>query len=215
MTLYVVPFDFCNIGSIRSCLDRCSIPYKYLSNSCTLNKDDKVILPGVGTFAQGMNYLRSKNLDQILINHSLSGGFLLGICLGMQLLFESSEEDPGIPGLSLVSGSVKKLPSDQISHIPHIGWSALDTNPMFHSSDQPLFANLIRELQDKDYYFVHSYSCCTNSRENVVATVLHDGNSTNITAMICFKNIYGCQFHPEKSGPAGHSLILSLLLKTS
>lgn len=160
---------------------------------------DKIILPGVGAFADAAEKLRTSGLDRIVCEEAKKGKYLLGICLGMQLLFEKSYEFGEHTGLSLISGSVRPI-ADVIPaelKIPHIGWNAL----RFHGERRhPLF----QYIGNGDFvYFVHSYYA-TDCEDAVIATAEY---GVPLTAAVAKDNILGCQFHPEKSGNVGLSIL--------
>lgn len=160
---------------------------------------DKIILPGVGAFADAAEKLRTSGLDRVVCEEAKKGKYLLGICLGMQLLFEKSYEFGEHTGLSLISGSVRPI-ADVIPaelKIPHIGWNAL----RFHGERRhPLF----QYIGNGDFvYFVHSYYA-TDCEDAVIATAEY---GVPLTAAVAKDNILGCQFHPEKSGNVGLSIL--------
>lgn len=160
---------------------------------------DKIILPGVGAFADAAEKLRTSGLDRVVCEEAKKGKYLLGICLGMQLLFEKSYEFGEHAGLSLISGSVRPI-ADVIPaelKIPHIGWNAL----RFHGERRhPLF----QYIGNGDFvYFVHSYYA-TDCEDAVIATAEY---GVPLTAAVAKDNILGCQFHPEKSGNVGLSIL--------
>lgn len=160
---------------------------------------DKIILPGVGAFADAAEKLRTSGLDRVVCEETKKGKYLLGICLGMQLLFEKSYEFGEHTGLSLISGSVRPIaeviPAEL--KIPHIGWNAL----RFHGERRhPLF----QYIGNGDFvYFVHSYYA-TDCEDAVIATAEY---GVPLTAAVAKDNILGCQFHPEKSGNVGLSIL--------
>ena len=160
---------------------------------------DKIILPGVGAFADAAEKLRTSGLDRVVCEEAKKGKYLLGICLGMQLLFEKSYEFGEHTGLSLISGSVRPIaeviPAEL--KIPHIGWNAL----RFHGERRhPLF----QYIGNGDFvYFVHSYYA-TDCEDAVIATAEY---GVPLTAAVAKDNILGCQFHPEKSGSVGLSIL--------
>ena len=149
-----------------------------------------------------MEYLEETGIGTKLKRHARTGGKIIGICLGMQLLLEKSDESPNVGGLSLISGDCKKIRSSKEFLVPHIGWNRIRMKEL-GSSDY----GGIGQCGDSysDYYFVHSYHADTLSKEETVATFRHpDGD---LAAIIAKENIVGMQFHPEKSGPAGYKLL--------
>ncbi len=159
---------------------------------------DKLILPGVGAFGDAIARLRESGLDAVLKKEAAAGKPILGICLGMQLLFERSFEYGEHEGLGLVPGEIRPIADviDKDLKIPHIGWNGLH----FKGEKHPLF----RYLKEGDcVYFVHSYYG-TSCAESTIAEAEY---SAPLTAAVARGNVMGCQFHPEKSGPAGLSIL--------
>ena len=157
---------------------------------------DKVILPGVGAFGDAMKNLTAAGLDSVLREVADRKKPLLGICLGMQLLFEESEESPGVKGLGLLPGLILRIPAAPGLKIPHMGWNNLKIN-----SGKSLY----RSVPDSSYvYFVHSYYLKANDPEDVAARCEY---GVIIDASVESGNLYGCQFHPEKSGDVGLKIL--------
>ncbi len=158
-----------------------------------LERADAVILPGVGAFPDAADKLRETRLDQVLLNQA-GRKPILGICLGMQLLFDWGEEGRSCKGLGLVGGSVKLIQTD--FKLPHIGW-----NSLVFQNGSPLF----RGLEDGAYvYFVHSYCGYADREENVIARTQY---GPSVVAAVSHNGVYGCQFHPEKSGEVGLQIL--------
>lgn len=164
----------------------------------TIERADKLVLPGVGAFGDAAEKLFSSGLADVLIGQAKRGKPVLGICLGMQLLFEKSYEYGEHRGLGLVKGEIRPI-ADVIPKglkIPHIGWNAL----RFGKEKNELF----RYVDEGEYvYFVHSYYGA-NCEKNVIATTDY---GAPLTAAVADKNVYGCQFHPEKSGRTGLNIL--------
>ncbi len=163
-------------------------------------KADKIILPGVGAFGDAAKKLRDAGLDQVLIREAKAGKPLLGICLGMQMLFDKSYEYGEHDGLGLIPGSVR--PIDELTcgtqKIPQIGWNAL------HFPEDKPISPLWKHIKEGDFvYFVHSY-CAVECDASLIATTEY---GAEITAAVASGNVYGCQFHPEKSGEVGLSIL--------
>ena len=154
-------------------------------------------MPGVGAFGDAADKLKNTGLDKVLIQLAAKGKLIMGICLGMQLLLEESFEYGKHSGLGLIKGAVKPI-ADVIEDglkIPHIGWNALD----FNGKDCPIF----KYLKDGDFvYFVHSFSA--QDCDSVAATTEYGGT---LVAAVAKGNVYGCQFHPEKSGEIGLKIL--------
>ena len=166
-----------------------------------IREADRLILPGVGAFSDARAKLRESGLDRLICEEVARGKKLLGICLGMQMLFEKSYEYGEHEGLGLLKGEIRPI-SDVIDadlKIPHIGWNALH----FHR-ESPLF----RYLDEGDcVYFVHSYYA-TGCEDSLLATAEY---SAELTAAVARDNIYGCQFHPEKSGDVGLKILKAFM----
>lgn len=193
----LVDYGVGNLFSLKSSFSAIGEEVEVISDPVALAKAEKILLPGVGAFADAAEKLRQSGLDKVLIEHAQKGKPLLGICLGMQLLFEESHEYGVHKGLGLISGSVRPIadviPAD--FKIPHIGWNALHMK-----KDSPLFAN----IKEGDYvYFVHSFYA-TNCESDTIATTEY---GANLTAAVQKDNVYGCQFHPEKSGKVGLEIL--------
>ena len=153
---------------------------------------DKVILPGVGSFGDAMENLNRYGLTEVIHKVADMNKPLLGICLGLQLLFERSEESPGVEGLGLLKGQILRIPDNEGLKIPHIGWNSIDIKPC---------ARLFKGIADNSYvYFVHSYYLNAENEDIVAASTEY---STHIHASVEKNNIFACQFHPEKSSNVG------------
>ncbi len=189
----IVDYGVGNLFSLKSSFAAIGVDVVVTDDPETLQQADQIVLPGVGAFEDAAVKLRASGLADVLKALVASGKPLLGICLGMQMLFEKSYEYGEHEGLGLIPGAVKPIadviPSDY--KIPHIGWNALR-----FKQASPLFA----DIADGDcVYFVHSYYAadCTPS---VIATAEY---GAELTAAVAYRNVYGCQFHPEKSGDVG------------
>lgn len=190
----VIDYGVGNLFSLQRSLEFVGAEATVSGDAAVLRRADKLILPGVGAFGDAAAKLRATGLDQVVLEQAAAGKPLLGICLGMQLLFEESEEYGLHPGLGLLKGRVVamegRLPAGL--PIPHIGWNGL----RLVKSDCPLF----RETKDGDcVYFVHSFYA-EGCEDSLAATAEY---GLDLTATVWKDNVYGCQFHPEKSGPVG------------
>ena len=193
----IVDYGVGNLFSLKSSFAAIGESAVVTSNSEVIKGADRIILPGVGAFSDAAKKLRSSGLDKAVCDAAKSGKPLLGICLGMQLLFEKSYEYGVHDGLSLLTGSVRPI-ADVIPEglkIPQIGWNALE-----FKKDTPLF----KYINNGDYvYFVHSYYAADCDDETVAVT----DYGAPLTASVQRGNVYGCQFHPEKSGDVGLSIL--------
>ena len=157
---------------------------------------DKVILPGVGAFGDAMEQLKKYELDKVIREVAAQGKPFLGICLGLQLLFEGSDESQGVEGLHILDGQVLRIPDAPGLKIPHIGWNSLEL-----ANDGRIFQG----IENGAYvYFVHSYYLKAANEQIVKATTEY---STHIHASVEQGNVFACQFHPEKSGAVGLSIL--------
>ena len=194
----IVDYGVGNLFSLKSSFLRVGADAIVTNNEREIQNAEKIILPGVGAFEDAANKLKNTGLGEILISEAKKGKPLLGICLGMQLLFDKSYENGIYDGLGLIKGDVVPI-SDVIPKslkIPHIGWNSLH----FRGKKSRIF----KYINDGDFvYFVHSYyaSNCNNS----VSSVTDYGGK--LTASVENGNIFGCQFHPEKSGDTGLNIL--------
>ncbi len=161
---------------------------------------DRVILPGVGAFGDAMGKIRQYGLEEVLHQVAEAGTPFLGICLGLQLLFESSEESPGTPGLGILSGSILRIPDEPGLKIPHMGWNSLDIQP-----GARLFSGI---GQGAYVYFVHSYYLKASDPSIVAASAEY---GVRIHASVEKGNVFACQFHPEKSSQVGLKILANFL----
>lgn len=196
--LAIIDYGVGNLFSLRSSLQSLGVEAVVTGDPTVLRQADRLILPGVGAFADAARKLRESGLDVLLKELAAAGKPLMGICLGMQLLFEKSYEYGEHEGLGLIPGRVVPLkgiiPADL--KIPHIGWNALH----FAGEKHPLF----RYLNEGDHvYFVHSYYAA-DCDDAVIATTEY---GATVTAAVAKGNVCGCQFHPEKSGDKGLSIL--------
>ena len=195
--LAIVDYGVGNLFSLCSSLE-------YIGESCIITgdkeeirKSDRIILPGVGAFGDAMDKLKKSGLNTVIKEEAASGKPLLGICLGMQMLFEKSYEYGEHEGLGLLSGEVRPLKGDisEKLNIPHMGWNALKLY-----GDCPIF----KYTNEGDYvYFVHSYYA-KGEREELCASAEYD---IDVTAAAFKNNVFGTQFHPEKSGEVGARIL--------
>ncbi len=189
----VIDYGAGNLQSVVKALN-------YIDCECVITDDKKTILecegailPGVGSFEDAMNCLIKTGCDRAVCDFVNTGKPLLGICLGLQLLFDESEESPGVRGLGLLKGSVRRIPDNNGSlKIPHMGWNSLDIK---------IRKGLFKDIEGEPYvYFVHSYYLHAEDRSIVSSNTEY---GTLIDASVSAGNIYATQFHPEKSGDVG------------
>ncbi len=192
----IIDYDAGNLKSVEKAL-------QFLGQECVITrafheikKADKVILPGVGSFGDAMSQLKKFELDKVIHEVAAEQKPFLGICLGLQLLFEGSEESDGVEGLHLLDGEILRIPEQEGLKIPNIGWNSLDLQ-----NNGRLFQN----LEGSPFvYFVHSYYLKAREEAIVKATIDY---STHIHASVEKDNIFACQFHPEKSGTVGLQIL--------
>lgn len=181
----IIDYEAGNLKSICNMLDFMGEKYIISSNPDEIKHAERIIFPGQGHFAQAMKNLENKNLVEPIKNAIMNNAKFLGICLGLQVLFEKSEEAPGIKGLGIVKGEVKKFTQGKI---PQIGWNKINTTPKN------------TYLEDDFFYFVNSYYVVPEDK-NVISSLCNYG--IDFTASIEYKNLTAVQFHPEKSSEAG------------
>ena len=193
----IVDYGRGNLFSLRQALLALGHEHEITSDAGRLEAFDTVILPGVGAFGDAMTKLKSLGMDEALVRAAARGARVLGICLGMQLLAERSEEFGDHEGLNLIAGKVLRLPqlrdNSERTRIPNIGWRRVTA----HSND-PILEHITGEPY---FYFVHSYGFRCANAENLIGSIAVNGEK--IAAIVRHGNVWGCQFHPEKSGPDG------------
>jgi glutamine amidotransferase len=192
----IIDYNAGNLKSVAKALE-------FLGQECVITRDfgeiraaDKVILPGVGAFGDAMAQLKKYELDKVIGEVAAEDKPFLGICLGLQLLFAGSEESPGVEGLHLLEGQILRIPDQPGLKIPHIGWNSLHLQ-----NEGRLFSGISQEAY---VYFVHSYYLKAEDESIVKATTDY---STCIHASVEKGNLFACQFHPEKSGTVGLSIL--------
>ena len=196
----VVDYGAGNLHSVAKALAALNADVSITNDEDALALADKIILPGVGAFGDCMKNLTATGIVPALKKNIAAGKPLLGICVGLQVLFEGSEESPGVAGLGIFRGMVRRLPTQKLK-VPHIGWNSLK----FLREDEPLF----RGLPEKTYvYFVHGYHAVPEDDKIISAATEYDGE---ITAAIRHDNVAATQFHPEKSGDAGLKILENFL----
>ena len=198
----VIDYGVGNLFSLLSSLNYVGLDTKLTNNIEEIKNAKGIILPGVGAFRDAIGNLEKYRLKEILINEAKNGKPFLGICLGMQMLFEKSYEYGEYEGLGLINGTVqeikKYIPENSDLKIPHMGWNSLAINDGFKDD------KILKDVDNNEYvYYVHSYFAKTDIK-NIVA---YSEYGTKIPGIVKNENVYGMQFHPEKSGDTGLKLL--------
>ncbi len=196
MTIAILDYGAGNLRSVELAFARLGVPTVVTNDAAVAMQADGLILPGVGAFADAMHALEQSGLIPALIHAKETGKPLLGICLGMQALFEGSEEGEGVKGLGFVKGFVRRLPDAEGLKIPHMGW-----NDIRAEKDSPLLCDLPNEPY---VYFVHSYACFAEDPADVLTTTDY---GVRFCSAVQRGNVFGTQFHPEKSGRVGEQML--------
>ena len=192
----IIDYDAGNIKSVEKALQKLGQDVVITRDAKTILHADKVILPGVGAFGDAMANLKKYGLDQVIYQVVEQNIPFLGICLGLQLLFEKSDESKGVAGLGILEGEICKIPDQEGLKIPHMGWNSLhlqNGGRLFHNIEENVYV-----------YFVHSYYLKAKDEEIVKATTDY---STHIHASVEKGNVFACQFHPEKSSDVGLQIL--------
>lgn len=193
----IIDSNICNLSSLVNMLKKLNAKYKVITNKKDFYEIDKIILPGVGAFPKAMQNLKEFDLLENIINFIKEGNPILGICLGMQLLFEKSYEFGMTKGLGVIPGNVVKIKTDKV--LPHMGWNSLYIKKKI---------NLLNEIPNGcDVYFVHSYR--VDTKTNFIAAVTEYDEI--IPAVVFKDNIFGTQFHPEKSQKWGEIILKNFI----
>ena len=196
----LIDYNMGNLFSVTQAFKYCGETPRIVTDAAELMKFDAAVLPGVGNFGEGMLRLRESGLAEKVIEFAQTGRPLLGICLGMQMLLGESDEAPGATGLNLIPGKVRRFPEMGLK-VPQIGWNDV----AFKQESVPLLAG----LEDKSFfYFVHSYYVCP---DNAGAVIGETEYGVRYASIIGRDNIYGCQFHPEKSQNCGLQIVKNFI----
>lgn len=196
----IIDYDAGNIRSVEKALQALGEEAVVTRDRNTILKADRVILPGVGAFGDAMKKIRDYGLDEVIKEVAARKTPFLGICLGLQLMFERSDESEGITGLGLLKGEILRLPDVPGLKIPHIGWNSLS---------YPNKGRLFEGIPENSYvYFVHSYYLKAEEAEIVTAVTEY---GTTIHASVEKENIFACQFHPEKSSEVGLTILKNFI----
>ncbi|MEN8078740.1 imidazole glycerol phosphate synthase subunit HisH [Clostridioides difficile] len=193
----IVDYGMGNLKNVYNALKYLNIPSKISKDTNEIKNADKLILPGVGSFAEAMKNLNNLGLYELIREKANDGTPLLGICLGMQMLFEKGYENGESKGLNLINGQITLLNPRENVKIPHIGWNRLEVN-----KDSALISNL---RKDSFVYYVHSFAATNVKDEDLIAFSSYGG--LKVPSIVCKNNIYGAQFHPEKSGEVGLKIL--------
>ncbi len=196
----LIDYNMGNLFSVTQAFKYCGETPRIVTDAAELMKFDAAVLPGVGNFGEGMLRLRESGLAEKVIEFAGTGRPLLGICLGMQMLLGESDEAPGATGLNLIPGKVRRFPEMGLK-VPQIGWNDV----AFKKESVPLLAG----LEDKSFfYFVHSYYVCPDDAGAVIGETEY---GVRYASIIGRDNIYGCQFHPEKSQNCGLQIVKNFI----
>lgn len=195
----IIDYGAGNLHSVKNALDFLGAESKITGSTSEILSADKVILPGVGAFGSAMNALTASGLNEVIFEVADKGTPLLGICLGLQLMFEKSEEAPDVKGLGLFKGTIVKIPNRGLK-IPHMGWNSIEV-----VKDSRILNNI---GENPFVYFVHSYYL-NASDEGVVSAYTDYGERLGIA--VEKDNVFATQFHPEKSGETGMKILKNFI----
>lgn len=188
----IVDYGVGNLASVRNAFDHLGYQAHICNDPERALEFERLILPGVGSFGAAMVTLVNTGWANALRKYAGTGRPMLGICLGMQLLFDRGEEHGPTPGLGLIGGAVVRLRPSPPNKVPHVGW-----NNLSRVEPHPVFRGIKQHI---DFYFVHSYHCIPDNPDDVIAICNFGGD---IVASVASGNVVGMQFHPEKSQPSG------------
>ncbi|WP_461610956.1 imidazole glycerol phosphate synthase subunit HisH [Cytobacillus kochii] len=195
----IIDYGMGNLFSVSKALERLGEPYLITNKKDEILLADGVIVPGVGAISDAMRLLNETGIADVLRDYAASGKPILGICLGMQLLFEASEENGGCRGLGLLPGTVVKIPGvttqGEMYKVPHMGWNLLQLRRQ---------SPILKDVEEGFAYFVHSYYVTTETDEIILADSLYD---VCVPAVVGKNNVFGTQFHPEKSSMTGMKIL--------
>lgn len=206
MKITVIDYGLSNLRSVQNAFARCGAETLLTSSAADVRAAEALVLPGVGAFRDGMAGLERLGLVEVIRQKAVEGTPLLGICLGMQMLFDESEEFGTCPGLGLIPGRVVKIPAEDAQgkpqKVPHISW-----DPLFPAGGHPDFAGTVLEkvTPGQECYFIHSYEAKPAKEADRLADTRYGGRG--VCAVAAHGSVVGCQFHPEKSGPVGLSIL--------
>lgn len=206
-TIAIIDYEVGNIRSISSAFEKVGVEPKLTRNYQEILDSDGIVLPGVGAYSHGMERLKEHALDSTIKDFAATGKPILGICLGMQLLLSESDEFGHTEGLGLIPGSVKqlKLLNAQEQKLPHVSWNELQP-PNVNSWGGTILEGIAPE---EDMYFVHSFMAVPKNTSHVLS--LTNYSDSQFCSSVKNGNIYGCQFHPEKSAEEGLKIITNFI----
>lgn len=210
MKVTVIDYGLSNLRSVQNAFAHCGAETLLTSSAADVRAAEALVLPGVGAFRDGMAGLERLGLVEVIRQKAAEGTPLLGICLGMQMLFDESEEFGTCPGLGLIPGRVVRIPDTDLQghpqKVPHIDW-----DPLFPAGGRTDFAGTVLEkvAPGQECYFIHSYEAKPADEADRLADTRYGGR--DVCAVAAHGSVVGCQFHPEKSGPVGLSIISQFL----
>ncbi len=194
----VIDYGMGNLRSVSKALESLGAEVKISESPTDVEKAKKLVFPGVGAFSDCMDEVNKRNLQEPIKDFIKSGKPFLGICMGLQLLFESSQEAPGVDGLGILKGEVKKFQSAELK-VPHIGWNQIDLTQKGKESQ------LFKGIEDGDFfYFVHSYFALPENKDIITSRTNY---GVDFCSSINRDNIFATQFHPEKSQAKGLKML--------
>jgi imidazole glycerol-phosphate synthase subunit HisH len=190
----IIDYGVGNLRSVEKAFQAAGCEAVVTGNAREIREADKLVLPGVGAFRACMSALAERGFDRVVLDRVDEGTPLLGVCVGMQMLFEASDEFGTTKGLGLLKGQVRRFEGEVL--VPQVGWNQVETQRN---------APILESVPDKSFfYFVHSYFCDATDPEDVIGITEYDGNYPSVVGR---ENVYGVQFHPEKSQTAGLALL--------
>lgn len=210
MKVTVIDYGLSNLRSVQNAFAHCGAETMLTSSPADVRAAEALVLPGMGAFRDGMAGLERLGLVEVIRQKATEGTPLLGICLGMQMLFDASEEFGTYSGLGLIPGRVVKIPDTDLQghpqKVPHISW-----DPLFPAGGRTDFSGTVLAgvTPGQECYFIHSYEAKPSHEEDRLADTRYGGRS--VCAVAAHGAVVGCQFHPEKSGPVGLSIISQFL----
>ena len=191
--LAIIDYGVGNLFSVEKAFTYLGAEVEVTNSKEILERADQIVLPGVGAFGDCMKNLNATGLIPTIKDQISRGKKFLGICVGLQILFESSEESPDVEGLKILEGKVKKIDAPNLK-VPHMGWNSINARDL----------EIFKGLKTPYVYFVHSYHAIPKNSETIIATTDYE---ENITAAVRWKNVTATQFHPEKSGDVGLQIL--------